>query len=268
MAGPDGYPYSLKLALQNSRYENILDSNMFSAYIPRGMDIQRPEDPRRVRALNVGTYRQPGHIPSTHINQIFSYMGYIKRTQNRNYRKYLPMLYQGLGEFLRVMEDVAFNLDIEVSLEIYEEQKRGFESFSHIYHERREHDVEWIGKIWKHQMLYLEQVDMLLETLKMRGKVFDYSQEPLYTQIFAVCRQFAVGSRTESGTVIDMDCRFVANCCTKAALGQHPVVIWSGDTHILMILRNIYTIPEIFKAFPQIYLHSSYDPLTFAGLFP
>ncbi len=195
-------------------------------------------------------------------------MGYIKRTQNRQYRKYLPMLYDGLGEFLRVMEDVAYNLDIKVSLEIYEEQKKGFESFSRIYRTRREHDVEWIGKIWKHQMLYLEQIDMLLETIKTRGKVFDHSEEPLYTRIFAICRKFATGGRSESETYIDMDCRFIANCCTKAALDGRPVTVWSGDAHILMILRNIYTIPEIFKAFPQIYLRSSYDPLSFAGLFP
>jgi hypothetical protein len=268
MAGTDRYPHSLKSALQESRYENILDSNMFAAYIPRDMDILRLEDPRKARMPDGGTYRQPGHVHSTHINQIFSYIGFIKRIHNRDYRKYLPMLYRELGEFLRVMEDVAYNLDINLSLEIYEEQKRGFESFFTTYHDRRDHDVEWIGKIWKHQMLYLEQVDMLMEALKARGKVFDYSDEPLYTQIVSVCREFAVGGRTESGAFIDMDCRFVANCCTKAAMDQHPKVIWSGDMHVLMILRNIYTVPEIFKAFPQIYLHSSYDPLTFAELFP
>jgi len=86
------------------------------------------------------------------------------------------MLYQELAEFLRVMEDVAYNLDIKLSIEIYEEQKRGFESFFNTYHDRRDHDVEWIGKIWKHQMIYLEQIDMLIETLKTRGKVFDYSE--------------------------------------------------------------------------------------------
>ncbi|MCX5811059.1 MAG: hypothetical protein NT178_00720 [Proteobacteria bacterium] len=241
---------------------------MFSAYIPRDMEILRFEDPRKARMLNVGIYRQPGHVQSAHINQIFSYIGFIKRIQNLEYRKYLPMLYQELAEFLRVMEDVAYNLDIMLSLEIYEEQKRGFESFFKTYHDRRENDVEWIGKIWKHQMIYLEQIDMLIETLKMRGKVFDYSNEPLYAQIVSVSRESAVGSRKESKPVIDMDCRFVANCCTKAALDQRSKVIWSGDTHILMILRNIYTIPEIYKAFPQIYLHSSYDPLSFAELFP
>jgi len=268
MDGTERYPYSLKSALQKSRYDNILDSNMFSAYIPRDMDIVRLEDPRKTKMVNVGTYRQPGHVRSTHINQIFSYMGFIKRTRNRNYQKYLPMLYQELGEFLKVIEDVAYNLDIEVSQEIYEEQKRGFESFSRTYHHRRDHDVEWIGKIWKHQMLYLEQVDMLIEALKMRGKVFDYSDEPLYEQILSVCQEFTGGGRTESETFVDVDCRFIANCCTKAALDRHSVVIWSGDTHILMILRNIYTKSEISRAFPQIYLHSSYDPMTFAGLFP
>jgi hypothetical protein len=264
----DRYPYSLKLALQKSVYENILDSNMFSAYIPRDMDILRFEDPRKTKMLNIGRYRQPGYIRSTHINQIFSYMGFVKRVQNRDYQKYLPVLYQELGYFLKVIEDVAYNLDIKLSLEIYEEQKRGFESFFKTYHGRHNQDVAWIDKIWKHQMIYLEQIDMLIETLKMRGKVFDYSEEPLYAQILSVCRKFAINGKTELETFIDMDCRFVANCCTKAAMDQDSKVIWSGDTHILLLLRNIYTIPEIFKAFPQIYLHSSYDPLSFAELFP
>ncbi|HEY3275054.1 MAG TPA: hypothetical protein VGJ94_00410 [Syntrophorhabdaceae bacterium] len=264
----DRYPQSLKSALQGSPYDNILDSNMFSAYIPRELNIERPEDPRRARALNMGMYRQPGHVPSTHINQIFSYMGFIKRTHNWTYRKYLPALYKELGEFLKVMEDVAYNLDIGLSQEIYEEQKRGFESFSRTYHTRQEHDVEWIDNIWKHQLLYLEQIDMLVETLKTRGRVFDYSAEPLYTHIFAFCREFAAGGTTGSETVIDMDCRFVANCCAKASRDRHPIAIWSGDAHILMILRNIYTVPELFNAFPQVYLHSSYDPRSFAELFP
>jgi hypothetical protein len=268
MNGTDRYPYSLKSALQKSRYENILDSNMFSAYIPRDIDILRFEDPRKTRMPNVGRYRQPGYVRSTHINQIFSYIGFIKRTQNKDYQKYLPMLYQELGNFLNVIEDVAYNLDIKLSLEIYEEQKRGFENFFKTYHEQRDQNVTWIGKIWKHQMIYLEQIDMLIETLKMRGKVFDYSTEPLYTQIVSVCRELAFSNKTELETFIDLDCRFVANCCTKAALDQDSKVIWSGDSHILMILRNIYNIPEIFKTFPQIYLRSSYDPRSFAELFP
>jgi len=90
MNGTDRYPYSLKMALQQSQYENILDANMFSAYIPRDMDIFRLEDPRKTKMPNVGRYRQPGYVHSTHINQIFSYIGFIKRVQNRDYRKYLP----------------------------------------------------------------------------------------------------------------------------------------------------------------------------------
>jgi hypothetical protein len=268
MKETDRYPYSIKLALQKSQYENVLDANMFSAYIPRDMDILRFEDPRKTNMQNVGIFRQPGHIHSTHINQIFSYIGFIKRIQNQEYRKYLPMLYQELSDFLAVIEDVVYNLDIRLSLEIYEEQKRGFESFLNTYHNRRDHGVEWIDKIWKHQLIYLEQIDMLSEALKMRGKVFDYKEEPLYAQIVSVCREFAKGGKTELETFIDMDCRFVANCCTKAALDQCSKVIWSGDTHILMLLRKIYTIQKIYKKFPQIYLHSSYDPLNFAELFP
>jgi hypothetical protein len=265
----DKYPYSLKWALQKSQYENILDANMFSAYIPRDMNILRFEDPRsKTKMQKVGIYRQPGHIHSTYINQIFSYLGFIKRIQNQEYRKYLPMLYQELALFLGVIEDVAYNLDVNLSLEIYKEQKRGFESFLSTYHDRRDHDIEWIGKIWKHQMIYLEQIDMLIETLKMRGKVFDYSSEPFYEKIVSICREFTTGDRTESDTFVDMDCCFVANCCTKAALDQRSKVIWSGDTHILMLLRKIYSIPEIYNTFPQIYLHSSYDPMSFAELFP
>jgi hypothetical protein len=241
---------------------------MFSAYIPRDIDIIRLEDPRKTRTPGMGIYRHPGHVCSAYINQIFSYIGFIKRIENRNYRKYLPMLYQELGEFLRVIEDITYNLDINVSREVYEEQKRGFENFFSSYHNRRGHNVEWIGKIWKHQMIYLEQIDMLIEALKMRGKVFDYSEEPLYAQIVSVCREFASTGAGEPGTLVDVDTRFVANCCTRAALDRSPKVIWSGDTHILMILQNIYTIPDIFETFPQIYLRSSYDPLDFAELFP
>ncbi len=258
----------MKCALQASEYENILDSNMFSAYIPRDMDIDRLEDPRKTRMPGIGIYRHPGHVCSSYINQIFSYIGFIKRIRNRSYRKYLPVLFQKLGEFLRVIEDIAYNADINVSREIYEEQKRGFESFFSSYHNRKDDNVEWIGKIWKHQMIYLEQIDMLIETLKIRGKVFDYSREPLYSRIVSACRELAAGGRLESMAQVAVDYRFVANCCTKAALDQRPKVIWSGDTHILMILQNIYEIPDISEAFPQIYLRSSYDPLDFAELFP
>ncbi len=268
MNGTDRYPYSLRSALQKSPFENIMDANMFTAYIPRGMNIPRFKDPRKARTPNVGTYRQPGHVRSEHINQVFSYIGYIKRIQNLDYLKYLPALYQELGKFLVVMEDVAYNLDIKLTLEIYEAQKKGFESFFNSHHGLKDQDVEWIARIRKHQMIYLEQIDMLIETLKTRGKVFDHSAEPLYAQIVSACREFTDSGAAGPGAAIDTACRFVANCCTKAALDRRSTVIWSGDIYILKILRHIYTIPEISRAFPQVHLRSSYDPMNFAELFP
>jgi len=264
----DRYPYSLKSALQESRFENILDANMFTAYIPRDMDIPRFTDPRRTGTLNVGTYRQPGHINSTHINQVFSCIGYIKRIQNLDHLKYLPLLYEELGRFLLVMEDITYSLDIWLSLEIYEAHKRGFESFFNTYHAQRDQDIEWIDKIRKHQLLYLEKIDTLIETLKARGNVFDYSGEPLYSKIISACRELTEGGAAGSHTANDTGCRFVANCCTKASLDGQSKVVWSGDTHMLKLLRHIYAIPEIHSAFPQIYLRSSYDPMNFAELFP
>ncbi len=261
------YPYSLRSVLQKSRLENILDSNMFTAYIPRDMDMPRLVDPRKARKQGVGTYRQPGHVNSTHINQVFSCIGYIKRIQNQDYLKYLPVLYEELGRFLTVMEDIAYNMDIILSTEIYEAHKLGFESFLNAYHTRRDRDVEWIERIRKHQMIYLEKMDMLIEALKARGKIFDLSEEPLYMKIVSACREFTDSGEAGPGGG-DTGCRFVANCCTKAAMDGRSKVIWSGDVYVLKLLKHVYTLPEIYRLFPQVYLHSSYDPMNFAELFP
>ncbi|MDD3846613.1 MAG: hypothetical protein PHC90_09645 [Syntrophorhabdaceae bacterium] len=257
----------MKTALQESQLENILDANMFTAYIPRDMDIPRFADPRQT-ALDVGTFRQPGHIHSRYINQVFSCIGYIKRIQNLDHLKYLPVLYEELGRFLLVMEDITYSMDIRTSREIYEAQKRGFEGFFASYHRAvHDHDVQWIGTIRKHQFLYLEKIDMLIETLKARGNVFDCSGHSLYEEILETCRGFA-DNKAASSTAIDTACRFVANCCAKAALDGQSKVIWSGDMHVLDLLRHLYARPQLYRAFPQVYLRSNYDPMNFAELFP
>lgn len=264
----DRYPYALKTALQQSRFENILDSNMFTAYIPRDAGVPRFADPRRTGTTNVGTYRQPGYVNFPQINQVFSCIGYIKRIQNLDNLKYLPVLYEELGRFLKVMEDIAYSLDIMLPHDIYEAHKRGFENFAGTYHDHRGKDVEWIDKIRKHQFIYLEKIDALIETLKARGCVFDHSEEPLFAAIISVCRGLADGAPAGDGASFDTNCAFIANCCTRAALDGRSKVIWSGDGQVLKLLRHIYTIPDICGAFPQVYLRSSYYPMNFAELFP
>jgi hypothetical protein len=177
-----------EISIAGEPFENILDSNMFTAYIPRDTDIPRFSDPRQ-SPLNMGTYRHPGHVRSRYINQVFSCIGYIKRIQNLDHKKYLPRLYEELGRFLVVLEDITYSLDIRTSRDIYEAQKRGFEGFSAGYHHQaaNNHD-QWFDTIRKHQFLYLEKIDMLIETLKARGHVFDCSDEPLYTRILSACR--------------------------------------------------------------------------------
>lgn len=261
------FPYCLRAALQESRFENILDSNMFTAYIPRDTDIPRFIDPRR-SSLNMGTYRQPGHVRSRYINQVFSCIGYIKRVHDLDHLKYLPRLYEELGRFLVVMEDITYSLDIRTSRDIYEAQKRGFEGFFASYHDQTAHNHDpQADTIRKHQLLYLEKIDTLIETLKTRGHVFDCSEEPLYARILSSCRDLSRSNPASDGTM-EIASRFVANCCAKAALDGDPKVIWSGDTQVLKLLRHVYSVPDLSSAFPQVYLRSSYDPMNFAGLFP
>ena len=264
----DKYPYSLKSVLQESPHENILDSNMFTAYIPRGMDIPRLAEPRSAGTPNTGKYRYPGQIRSAHINQVFSCIGYIKRTRNPDHLKYLPALYEELGRFLLVMQDIAYNLDVRLTLDIYEAQKRGFESFFSTYHDLRDRDAEWVCMVRKHQMIYLEQIDMLIETLKARGKVFEHRREPLYAQVLSACRELTDRTGNGPDTAAETGCSLVANSCARAALDGEPKVIWSGDMQVLKLLRHIYTIPGLKGAFPQIYMRASYDPMDFAELFP
>lgn len=264
----DTYPYALKTALQESYFENILDANMFTAYIPRDAEVPHFADPRRPGTMDIGTYRQPGYVNFPHINQVFSCIGYIKRIQNLDNLKYLPVLYEELGRFLKVMEDITYSLDIMVPQEIYDAHKRGFESFVTTYHKARSKDVEWTEQVRKHQFLYLEKIDALIETLKARRCVFDNSGEPLYAAIVSACRELANAAPSGNGAPFETNCSFIANCCTRAALDGRSKVLWSGDGHVLRLLRHIYTIPDICRAFPQVYLRSSYYPMNFAELFP
>ena len=260
------YPYSLKSVLQENKFENILDSNMFSAYIPRELPIPRIDDPRKAEASVKNTLRHPGYIRSAKINQIFSYLGFIKRTENRRYREYLPVLFQELKKFFSVFEDIIFTLDVTISEEIFLEQKSGFQNFIDSYSAQTHNEIEWIEKIWKHQKIYLENIDMLLETLKLRGQVFDFKEDLLYEEILAFCENYFHdnSSRGPGNT----DYHFVANCCTKAARDNKPKTIWSGDRHITKILTTLYKKSHLRKELPGIYLRASYDPRHYSQLFP
>ena len=260
------YPYSLKSALQQNRFENIVDSNMFSAYIPRELPVPRIDDPRKSQVFKRGVARYPGYVKSAQINQIFNYTGFIKRIDNREYREYLPVLFRELNRFLRVLEEIVFTLDVTIPKEIYAEQKKGIENFLASYHGRSRHGIEWIEEIWKRQKNYLEKVDMLMETLKVRGRVFDFSENPLYEAIVTSCK--ALFNNVNSEYPADTDFGLVANCCLRAACDNKPKTIWSGDAHILMILRILYDKSDLKKEFPQIYLRAGYYPLHYAQSFP
>ena len=119
------YPQSVFRALQQSPFENILDSNMFAVYISRELTIPRVQDPRRTQKPYDGISRHPSYVSSSYINQVFNYLGFIKRTQNSSYQQYLPVLFHELNHFLTVMEDIVYNLNIAAPVEVYEEQKKG-----------------------------------------------------------------------------------------------------------------------------------------------
>ncbi len=266
MKEASSYPQSVFQALQQSPFENILDSNMFAAYIPRELAVPRIQDPRGARTSQSGIFRHPGYVSSSHINQVFNYLGFIKRIQNSVYQQYLPMLFHELNHFSIVMEDVVYNLDVAIPIEIYEEQKKGLECFFDVCRARSGGNVEWINDIWKHQKLFLERMDMLFETLKVRGKIFDLSSEGLYEKIFSFCSRMITRNNMDRPDESDVGC--IANSCTKAALEQQPKILWSGDKHILEMLRLIYNDPGLRSQFPQVYLYSSYDPHNHARWFP
>jgi hypothetical protein len=176
------------------------------------------------------------------------------------------MLFHELNLFLTVMEDIAYNLNITTPVEIYEEQKKGLECFFNVYRTRSGGDIEWINDVWRHQKLYLERMDMLFETLKIRGRVFDLSSEGLYEKIFSFCSQAIARNHLDKPNKSDLG--FIANSCTKSALEQQPKILWSGDKHMLEMLKLIYNDPGLRGLFPQVYLYSSYDPHNHARWFP
>lgn len=260
------YPDLLKSVLQQNEFENIIDSNMFSAYIPDDLPVPKIDDPRKTQASIQRIPRHPSYIRSAQINQIFSYIGFIKRVANQEYRDYLPLLFRELNRFLRVFEDVVFATDIAICEDIYIEQKEGMQNFFSSFCGRTNHNVKWIEKIWKQQKIYLENIDMLLETLRLSGQVFDFKKDSLHETIVAFCKEYFQGYPAE--TPSDTDVNFVANCCSKASRDKKPKTIWSGDKHITLILNALYDHSDIIKLLPQIYQRASYSPHYFTQLFP
>jgi len=261
------YPYSLRAMLEQNTYENILDSNIFSSYIPDDLPVPRIDDPRKTEVSGSGVPRHPGYVRSAQINQVFTYIGFIKRTDNRDYREYLPLLFDALKEFLKVFEEIVYSLDVAIPQEIYFEQKDGFENFLASYDAQTRNRIAWIEAIWRQQKLYLENMDMLVETLKLRGQIFDCKQAPLYKTIVAFCKD-SVGNG-DSDRPSETDFSFVANCCAKAARDNAPKTIWSSDFHIVKILENLYSKQSgLKKDLPEVLLRAGYGPRCYTQLFP
>jgi hypothetical protein len=261
------YPDSLKVVLEENAFQNILDSNIFSAYIADEISVPRIDDPRKTQISREGVPRHPGYVRSAQINQVFTYIGFIKRADNKAYREYVPLLFKELKRFLRIFEEIVYTLDVTIPQEIYVEQKDGFENFVASYDAQTRNRIAWIENIWKHQKIYLENMDMLLETLKLRGLVFDCKEDPLYEKIVTSCKDSMSNSNLDHPG--DMDFNFVANCCSMAARDNVPKTIWSGDFHIVKILRTLYSEKSgLKKDLPEIFLRASYGPRGYAQLFP
>jgi hypothetical protein len=260
------FPHSVRVALTQTRLEHILDSNMFSAFIPRELAIPRVDDPRTTQKGPAGIARHPGHLHGPKIDQIFSYIGFVKRVEHESFRQYLPLLYKELGLFLQVMEDVVYRLNVTIPVEIYREQKRGLENFALTCREHAGGGIAWIKEIWKHQQLYLERLDTLIEALRARGRVFDLSDDPLYGTLLQACR---AAMQTSDGEGPDeTDCRCVANCWVKAAREREPKNLWSGDRHILRLVKTLYAAPALSAGLPRITLYSNYEPHNYSRWFP
>jgi hypothetical protein len=260
------YPYSLKTVLEQNEFENIIDNNMFSAFIPGELPVPHIDEQRKTQISPNGVARHPEYIRSAQINQIFSYIGFIKRTRNHTYRQYLPLLFEQLNIFLAVLEDVIYTLDVTTSEDIYRERKNGLENFLEYYQRRPKDGPEWIEEVWKRQKHYLEQLDMLTETLKVRGHIFDYSDDPMFDEIITLCRSKLNGNDPESPN--DIDYGFVANTCLKASSDKESKTIWSGDRHVLRILQAIFERSPLKHELPRIHLRATYSPHNYAHLFP
>jgi hypothetical protein len=249
------YPYSLKSVLENNTFENIVDSNIFAASLPPDLPVPQIDDPRKTQSSHHRTQRYPGYIRSGQIDQIY-----------REYREYLPILYKELKEFLKVLEEIVYSQAIAISEDIYNEQKRGLKNFFASFHGRPDHRIKWIEKIWKHQKNYIENVDMLIETLKLSGQVFNYKEDPLYETIVSFCEDYF--RRTTSHPPSTTDVHFVANCFTRAARDNKPKTIWSGDKDITEILKVLYGEIHVDMEFPEVNQRGNYIPYQYAQMFP
>ncbi len=260
------YPYNLKSVLEENSFENIFDNNMFSSFIADELYLPQIEEPRKIQNSTIGEPRHPQYVKSALINQTFSFIGFIKRSENHRFQEYLPILYQELNLFLSVFEEIIFDMNVSVSVDIYREMKEGYENFLNLYQNRPRKGLEWIEELWKRQKNYLEKLDMLLETLNVSGRVFDFSDEPLFSDIMLLCRKYFRGLSEDQPT--DTDCRFVANVHVKAYRDREPKTVWSGDRHILKIMELINRETIINDMPAPIFLRSAYYPHRFAQLFP
>lgn len=260
------YPYSLKTVLEKNQYENIVDSNIFVACLPQDLPVPKIDDPRKTQASHHRTQRYPGYIRSGQIDQIFNYIGFIKRVKNREYRSYLPLLYRELKRFLKVLEEIVYSQVIAISEDIYNEQKRGLHNFFTSYHGHSHHNIKWIGKIWKSQKNYIENIDMLIETLKLSGQVFSYREDPLYETIVTFCEDYFRRATSEPPSSTDI--HFVANCFSRAVKDKEPKTIWSGDKDITNILKALYGNADLKIELPQLYQRGNYIPYNYTQLFP
>jgi hypothetical protein len=266
MAEIAGYPYILKNVFKTNQYENIVDSNFLNAYIPRDFPVPRIDDPRKTQWSGSGTARHPSYVKSSEINQIFNYIGYIKRSNQQSLSRYLPILFHELRRFVRVIEEVVYAPDISISEDIYLELETGLQRFFDAYQARTCDRDSWKEDIWKHQKFFLEQIDMLLKTLKINGQVFGMKSDALYQSVVDFCKNYFCDVRMDPPS--ETDFYFVANCCAKAAKDHKPKTIWSGDRHITRILKALYNHSSLTREFPQIFLRANYLPLHFNQLFP
>jgi len=107
--------------------------------------------PRKSKIPNGTERRHPAFVKSSEINQIFNYIGFIKRMNNRKYAKYLPMLFQELRRFVRVVEEIIYTPAISISEDIYVELHTGLQNFFDAYQARSCDKDSWVEEIWKNQ---------------------------------------------------------------------------------------------------------------------
>ena len=260
------YPDSLKTALHQNQFENIADSNIFSAFIPEDLPIPKIKDPRRTQVPQTGILRHPAYMHTDFINQVFSYIGYIKRIKNDKLKPHLPILFSFLNRFVRILVDIIVIPDLIITEDIYAEQQAGLTNFANMFNTREHDDAQWIESIWIHQKQYLENIDRVLHSLKRRGKVFEYKNDSFHKTIVSSCRLYFQEHQEEVPGDTDLD--FVAKCCLKAAHDGRPKTIWSGDRHITSILTAIFHSPHLSQNIPQIYQRANYFPFNYHQLFP